>query len=177
MSWPGSAVRPASPAKMENRSSSRRTSKSRNPGRCWPPTWSPPNTFAARREPPSGRAASEGWWPAWWTRSPGGARRAGISPLTTTAIPSTRSFPICCCGRRPPSTPRSGSTSAWNLIHSVPPASSTRWKTRWTPFSAWPRPRGCSSSSDREPAAIFRRSGPLASTWPAGGLPPARSRS
>jgi len=31
------------------------------------------------------------------------------------------------------------------------PASSTRWTTRWTRFSAWPRPRGCCSSGARAP--------------------------
>ena len=42
-----------------------------------------------------------------------------------------------------------------------------RCRTRWSRSSAWRRPRGCSSSSDRARARTCRRSGPRASSSPA----------
>ncbi len=46
---------------------------------------------------------------------------------------------------------RSGSTSAARRSRSARPASSTASTTRWSRSSAWPRPKGCCSSTARAP--------------------------
>ena len=138
---------------------------------CWPPTWSPPSTSAARSARPSAsaRCASSSRRVVRHHHR-AGAREGGYFATED----GRRHLP-----RRadPPALPaedglqlaRSGSTSASRSTRSARPASSTRSTTRWTRSSSWPRPRACSSSTARAPAPTSPASAPRRELLAGGG--------
>ena len=163
----------------QGRSSSRRTSRSRSPGRCWPPTWWPRSTSAARPGTPErersvrkliGRVVDT--ITRWGQRGRllrhrGGPRR----------LPRRADAPAA-----PPEgglqLARSGSTSASRSTRSARPASSTRSTTRWSRILGLAKTEGMlfkyGSGTGSQPLAhpLLARS-----CSPAAAPPPARSPS
>ena len=159
-------------------SSSRRTSRSPTSGASSPPTSSSASTSAATSARPSARPRVRqlidrvvNTITAWAETQHYFATDADLADLQGRADP--------------PDRPPEDGVQLAGLVQRrhraeaavLAPASSTRSRTRCPRSWTWPRPRRCSSSSARAPAATSPPSAPPARRWPAAAPPRAPSRS